>query len=123
MNQQAATILVTGATGNTGRAIVDALAERGAHVRAMVRTEADRSKLRDGVEAVIADFDETASIAAARPRSRHRIHVRVAEPVFPGPARVRRVDIGSGHVLCPDRRCRRSARWTCETSLRWLRSR
>jgi len=65
MSEQTGPILVTGATGNTGRAIVDALIERGAHVRAMVRTEADRSKLPDGVEAVVADFGQTASIAAA----------------------------------------------------------
>jgi uncharacterized protein YbjT (DUF2867 family) len=65
MTQQAGPILVTGATGNTGRAIVDALAERGAPVRAMVRTEADHSKLRAGVEVVVADFDDTAAVAAA----------------------------------------------------------
>src|SRR5215472_19041486 len=65
MKQQAGPILVTGATGNTGRAIVDALVERGAPVRAMVRTEADRSKLPRGVDVVVADFNETAGIAAA----------------------------------------------------------
>ena len=65
MKQQAGPILVTGATGNTGRAVVDALAERGAPVRAMVRTEADRGKLRAGVEVVVADFDEAAAVAAA----------------------------------------------------------
>jgi uncharacterized protein YbjT (DUF2867 family) len=65
MNQQAGPILVTGATGNTGRAIVDALVERGAPVRAMVRTDADRGKLQAGVEVVVADFNETAAVAAA----------------------------------------------------------
>src|SRR5215472_12016417 len=65
MNQQAAPILITGATGNTGRAIVDALVARGAPVRAMVRTEGDRGKLPAGVEVVVADFDETAAIGAA----------------------------------------------------------
>jgi uncharacterized protein YbjT (DUF2867 family) len=58
-------ILVTGATGNTGKAIVDALSERGARVRAMVRTAADRSKLPPGAEVVVADFDEAAAVAAA----------------------------------------------------------
>ena len=67
MTQQASPILVTGATGNTGRAIVEALAERGARVRAMVRTEADRSKLGSGVEVVVADFDEAAAVAALGP--------------------------------------------------------
>jgi uncharacterized protein YbjT (DUF2867 family) len=65
MEQQTGPILVTGATGNTGRAIVDALAERGVPVRAMVHTEADRGKLRAGVDVVVADFDETAAVATA----------------------------------------------------------
>ena len=65
MTQQDKPILVTGATGNTGRALVDALARRGALVRAMVRAEADRAKLPAGVPAVVADFDDLASIAAA----------------------------------------------------------
>lgn len=65
MNQKEGPVLVTGATGNTGRAVVEALAARGALVRAMVRAEADRSKLRPGVEVVVADFDETPAISAA----------------------------------------------------------
>jgi uncharacterized protein YbjT (DUF2867 family) len=65
MRQQAGPILVTGATGNTGRAVVDALIERGAPVRAMARTEADRGKLPAGVDVVIADFNNTAAVAAA----------------------------------------------------------
>jgi uncharacterized protein YbjT (DUF2867 family) len=65
MTQQAGPILVTGATGNTGRAIVDALVDRGAPVRAMVRAETDRGKLRPEVEGVVADFDDSAAIAAA----------------------------------------------------------
>lgn len=65
MAHQAGPILVTGATGSTGRAIVDALVERGAAVRAMVRAEAGRGKLRPEVESVVADFDDSAAIAAA----------------------------------------------------------
>ena len=58
-------VLVTGATGNTGRALIDALTRRGAPVRAMVRSGADRGKLPAGVPAVVADFDDPESIAAA----------------------------------------------------------
>ena len=65
MTQQDRPILVTGATGNTGRAIVDALARRGALVRAMVRAEADRAKLPAGISVAVADFDDPASIAGA----------------------------------------------------------
>jgi uncharacterized protein YbjT (DUF2867 family) len=65
MTHQAGPVLVTGATGNTGRAVVDALLERGAPVRAMVHEEGDRSKLRPEVEGVVADFDDATAVAAA----------------------------------------------------------
>jgi uncharacterized protein YbjT (DUF2867 family) len=65
MTQQASPILVTGATGNTGRALVDALTSRGAQVRAMVRADADRGKLPAGVAVAVADFDDPTSLAAA----------------------------------------------------------
>jgi uncharacterized protein YbjT (DUF2867 family) len=56
---------VTGATGNTGRAIIDGLSGRGLPVRAMVRAAADSSRLPDGVPVAVADFDDAASLAAA----------------------------------------------------------
>lgn len=58
------TILVTGANGTTGGATLQALAARGAHVRALVR---DVSKLDapDGVEVVVGDFDDESSLLAA----------------------------------------------------------
>ena len=65
MTSPASPVLVTGATGNTGQAVVQALARRGVPVRAMVRAEADRGKLPADVEVAIADFDDPASIAAA----------------------------------------------------------
>lgn len=65
MTQPAGPVLVTGATGNTGRAVAEALARRGTPVRGMVRAEADRDRLPAGVQAVVADFDDPASIAAA----------------------------------------------------------
>lgn len=60
-----ATILVTGATGNTGSALLARLAEGGASVRAMVRKESDATKLPAGVSTVVADFDNADSVAAA----------------------------------------------------------
>jgi uncharacterized protein YbjT (DUF2867 family) len=65
MTRQPDPVLITGATGNTGRALLDALAGRGSPVRAMVRTEADRSKLPAGVDVAVADFDDAAAVAAA----------------------------------------------------------
>lgn len=58
-------ILVTGATGNTGRPLVEALARLGVPVRAMVRDPASRTALPDGVQVAVADFDDAASLAAA----------------------------------------------------------
>ena len=63
------TILVTGATGNTGGAVVSELLHRGVPVRAMVRTRDARSAaLRArGAEVVVADiFDPDQLVAAMR---------------------------------------------------------
>jgi uncharacterized protein YbjT (DUF2867 family) len=58
-------ILVTGATGNTGRPLVEALVRLGAPVRAMVRDRASKAKRPDGVQIAVADFGAPASLAAA----------------------------------------------------------
>ncbi len=65
MTQQTGPVLVTGATGITGRALVAALIGRGTPVRAMTRAAADSSRLPDGVPTAVADFDDLASIASA----------------------------------------------------------
>ena len=51
-------ILVTGATGNAGGAVVRALLGDGERVRGLVRHEADRSRLPAGVEAVTDHLNE-----------------------------------------------------------------
>jgi hypothetical protein len=59
-------ILVTGATGNTGSAVLQQLRERGAHVRAMVRAASDTTRLSEpSVETIVADSDDTKSIDTA----------------------------------------------------------
>jgi len=55
-------ILVTGATGNAGGAVVRALADAGEQVRAVVR-DADRAPLPAGVEAVAGDLNEPDTLA------------------------------------------------------------
>ena len=55
-------ILVTGATGNAGGAVVRALADAGEQVRAVVR-DADRAPLPAGVEAVTGDLNEPHTLA------------------------------------------------------------
>jgi uncharacterized protein YbjT (DUF2867 family) len=56
-------ILVAGATGNAGGAVVRALVNSGEHVRALVR-DADRAPLPAGVDAVAGDLNEPATLAA-----------------------------------------------------------
>lgn len=60
-----APVLVTGATGNTGAALLPRLVERRANVRAMVRRSVDAAQLPDQVTPVVADFDDPASLSAA----------------------------------------------------------
>jgi uncharacterized protein YbjT (DUF2867 family) len=57
------TILVTGATGSTGSALVERLVARGASVRAMVRSAAAAQRM--AVPAAIADFDDPTAVADA----------------------------------------------------------
>jgi len=62
-------VLVTGATGNTGGAVVTELLARGVPVRAMVRTRDARSAALEarGAEVVVADlFDHDQLVAAMR---------------------------------------------------------
>lgn len=65
----AATVLVTGATGNIGTALTKLLAARGVPFRALVRTP-DEPPARalaalPGAEVVVGDFDAAASVTAA----------------------------------------------------------
>ena len=57
------TVLVTGATGNVGSAVVAELRRRGAAVRAFVRRPVET--LGDEIEIAIGDFEDPASISAA----------------------------------------------------------
>ena len=58
-------ILVTGATGTNGRALLRELAQRGACVRAMLRTVDAAEDLPKGVEPIAGDFDDAASLEKA----------------------------------------------------------
>ena len=66
MSLGAKPILVTGATGNTGSALMEFLARRGIPVRVMVRREANGSRFNGApVSVAVADFDDADSLAAA----------------------------------------------------------
>ena len=58
-------ILVTGASGNVGGAVLNELRRLGAPVRAMYRSEADASKAPTGVDRAIADFADRPSLDRA----------------------------------------------------------
>jgi uncharacterized protein YbjT (DUF2867 family) len=60
------TVLVTGATGNTGGPLVELLVRKGVGVRAMVRSESAAARFAGSpVTPVVADFDDDAAVAAA----------------------------------------------------------
>jgi uncharacterized protein YbjT (DUF2867 family) len=60
------TVLVTGATGNTGRPLVELLLGRGVPVRAMVRSAAGREQLAGlPVEVIVADLDDPDAVSVA----------------------------------------------------------
>src|SRR5258708_6905659 len=81
MNQ--GTVLVTGATGNTGGATVEQLLARGRHVRALAHREDARSKrLQElGAEVVFGDFLDLDAIRAAVQGVRHAYF---CYPIRPG---------------------------------------
>jgi uncharacterized protein YbjT (DUF2867 family) len=58
------TILITGATGNIGRNVVEQLAQRGASVRALVR-DPSKAKFPSGVEVVQGDLLDVDSLRSA----------------------------------------------------------
>src|SRR5262249_17996017 len=59
------TILVTGSTGTIGSQVVQGLAAQGARIRALVRGDAAKAKLPEGVEPVRGDMTDVASMRAA----------------------------------------------------------
>ena len=61
-----ATVLVTGATGSTGSAVLEQLLRRDVAVRVMVRRDSDVARFRAlGAEVAVADFDDASASAAA----------------------------------------------------------
>jgi uncharacterized protein YbjT (DUF2867 family) len=58
-------ILITGASGNAGRAVLDEVRRSGAAHRAMYRSENDAKKAPAGTQTVIADFADTESLRKA----------------------------------------------------------
>src|SRR5260370_31594409 len=58
-------ILITGASGTVGKAVLAKVARSGEKHRAMYRSKEEAAKAPAGTEAVVADFSDKASLAAA----------------------------------------------------------
>jgi uncharacterized protein YbjT (DUF2867 family) len=58
-------ILITGASGSVGKAVLAEVARSGEKYRAMYRSKEDAAKAPAGTETAIADFSDKASLAAA----------------------------------------------------------
>ena len=58
-------ILITGASGNVGKTVLQAVAKSGAQHRAMYRSAAEAAKASAGTEAVVADFAKPETLGAA----------------------------------------------------------
>lgn len=63
--QHAPVIAVLGAAGGTGRAVVGALLERGANVRALIHRSAQESLFTGGVDCRVVELDDRATLTEA----------------------------------------------------------
>lgn len=96
-------LLVTGATGFVGSAVVKVLAEAGVPTRATIRSEARAAVLPEGVERVLADLADEQSLVAAMRGCEGVLHL--AASLGPMPEDTRRSNIdGTARVLAASRR-------------------
>lgn len=87
MNDGIGTILVYGATGAQGNAVVQQLVEQGHPVIGLARDEGEAKQVREaGAEAVIGDFDDSASLERASQRASR---VFLVLPLGLGPEKTR----------------------------------
>lgn len=90
-------MLVTGATGFIGSAVVRALLARGAHVRVLVRAQSNRANLAGlEVETAVGDLRDPASIAPATAGVRALFHVAADYRLWvPDPAQLIRDNVAT----------------------------
>ncbi|MBN8507829.1 MAG: NmrA family NAD(P)-binding protein [Burkholderiales bacterium] len=86
------TVLITGANGMTGRAVLTALARRGVHVRALATREASAQALcaAGAGETALARFDDAPALAAA---------MRGIDTVFHVPPRMKPEEVANGRAV------------------------
>ncbi len=96
------TVLVTGATGFVGSAVVRALLEQGEAVRVLVRTGSPRTNLEGlDVEVVLGDLTDPDSLASATRHCRQLYHVAADYRLWvPDPERMERINVeGTRNIL------------------------
>jgi len=85
--------LVTGATGNVGGELVRTLVSAGEEVRALIRRDADRSRLPTGVEGFVGDLDRPGTLSAP-PAGVRAVHLLSGYQDMPGVlAEIRRAGV------------------------------
>jgi len=72
-------ILITGASGNVGKTVLQAVAKTGARHRAMYRSAAEAAKAPAGTETVVADFAKPETLGAAL-KNVHNVYL-VCSPI------------------------------------------
>ena len=95
-------VLVTGATGFVGSAVLRALAARGATLRALARPSSDRANLR-GVpcDVVEGDMTDAASLAPAMAGVRYVFHVAADYRLWArDPGEIRRANLAGAKAIC-----------------------
>ncbi|MFC6013790.1 NAD-dependent epimerase/dehydratase family protein [Nocardia lasii] len=93
------TVLVTGASGFVGGAIVRGLARRGVPVRAMVR---DAASAPEGVEVAVADLGDTTALARAVTGVRAVVHAAALLGEFGRPAEFFAVNVAGTDRLAQE---------------------
>lgn len=96
-------LLVTGATGFLGSAVVKALTEAGLPVRATIRSEQRAGVLPDGVERAVADLADEDSLAAAMQGCDGVFHLAASLGPLPEDTRRANVD-GTARALAAAQR-------------------
>ena len=98
-------VLVTGASGFLGSAVVAAFRAAGHPVRALVRATSPRGNLRDDVEVAVGDLLDRAAVASALRGARHLVHVAADYRLWaPDPSEIVRTNVEGTRIVMEEAR-------------------
>jgi len=117
-------ILVTGATGFVGSAVLRALTARGAKVRALARATSPRANLEGAdCEVVVGDMTDADSVARAAAGARYIFHVAADYRLWArDPAALRRNNVEGTHTVMAAALATRAERVVYTSSVATLRA-